>query len=140
MWNGLNNFKIQVRAWIPEENMMIYSGSRLIGTNYSFIFNNYGNLVVLNNCTRTIVHSATVMPCIQLDCGCHEIYVGDFVDFQSEFGDEYQRGIVEYNTDDYTPQFCICYDYGNITDFSHRKIKVIGNVFENEELFDEGLI
>jgi hypothetical protein len=80
------------------------------------------------------------MPCIQLDCGCHGVYVGDFVSFQHGFGEEYQLGIVEYNTDDYTPQFCIGYDYGNHTDFSHRKIKVVGNVFENEELFNKSLV
>jgi hypothetical protein len=64
MWNALNNFKIEVRAWIPEENKMIYS---------------------------------------------------------------------DHDPEDYGL-------YGNILDFSHCITKVIGNVYENPELFNKGLI
>lgn len=85
------------------------------------------------------VKEAVIMPCIQLEIGSNqEIYVGDFIEFDN--GYEHGIGIVEYNTDDYLPQFCIVYNYGNILDFSHGTTNVIGNVFENEELFDESLV
>lgn len=158
MWNELNNFKINVRAWIPEEGKMIYSFNDpadydLKGV-YFWKFNEHGNLAlyeVMDTANdgdpyiESEVKNAVIMPCIQLDIGqkieigkINDVYVGDFIYFDS--GYEQAVGIVEYNTDDYTPQFCIVYNYGNILDFSPNITKVIGNVFENPELFDESLV
>lgn len=158
MYEELNNFKINVRAWIPEENKMIYSDHDPADYNlkgvYFWKFNNLGNLALFevmdtandgDPYTEREVKEAVIMPCIQLDIdqplkygSRNNVYVGDFVYFDS--GYEQSVGIVEYNTDDYTPQFCIVYNYGNIVDFSHGITKVIGNVFENTELFDESLV
>jgi hypothetical protein len=158
MWNALNNFKIEVRAWIPEENKMIYSDHDpedygLDGV-YFWGFNTFGNLALFevmdtaNDGDPYIereVKEAVIMPCIQLDIQQpfeigkrNEVYVGDFVYFDS--GYDKGVGIVEFNNDDYQPQFCLVYNYGNILDFSHGITKVIGNVYENPELFNKGLI
>jgi uncharacterized protein YkvS len=154
----LNNFKIAVRAWIPKENKMIYSDHdpadyELEGV-YFWQFNKFGNLALFevmdtanegDPYIEREVKEAVIMPCIQLDIQPpleigkrDEVYVGDIIYFDDGYEKAY--GIVEYNTDDYQPQFCMVYNYGNIIDFSHGLTKVVGNVFENWDLLDESLV
>lgn len=111
---------IKFRAWDEYTSQMVYQDDVLTA---SKILNRYD-----------VVEQFTGV----CDRNGKEIYEGDFIYFDS--GYEQEIGIVEYNTDDYCPQFCIVYNYGNILDFSHRITKVVGNVFENPEYFNEGLI
>lgn len=149
----LNNLKIKVRAWIPEENKMIYSDHEIVDYElegvYFWQFNKFGNLALFklmdtaNNGDPHIeieVKEAVVMPYVNKDdTKMNSIFCGDIVCFE-DWEQKKQTGVVEYSTDDEVCGFCIVYDFGNIMDFNVNRLKVIGNVYENWNLLDESLV